>query len=259
MSAGPGMSAAAMLVHRELRRFIRQPVRIAAAVLTPLLLWALLGAGFAAEPPGGMPDGPNAAYEAGYAAFMLPGMLSLVTVFASVFASISLIEDRNEGWLRSVLVSPAPRWSIAVGKAVGGALTAWFQALLFLPFGLFIDARITLLSLLAAAASLLLVATAVSALSLIFAWRSATSASFHSVMNLVLMPMWLLSGALFPAAGAAGWMNTVMQINPLAWMTTLVREALIGEVTPLPLLISAVWTAFFIAAATITVAKSRMP
>jgi len=255
MNVAGGLRPALLLARRELIRFARQPVRIVAAVLTPLLLWGLLGAGFAAAPPGGAPL--NSAES--YAAFMIPGMLGLVTVFASVFASISLIEDRNEGWLRSVLISPAPRWSIATGKMLGGALTAWFQALLFLPFALVAEPRVTLLSLLAAAAALLLVACAVSAMSLCFAWRSATSASFHSVMNLVLMPMWLLSGALFSADGAAGWLAAVMRINPLSWMIELVRTALIGEVAPLALLISAGWTMVFLTALTIIVSRRRLP
>jgi len=256
MTLSPGVRVAYILAFRELRRFLRQPVRIAAALLTPLLLWILLGAGFASGPPGG---GDDAAFDAGYAAFMLPGMLSLVTVFASVFASISLIEDRNEGWLRSVLISPAPRWSIAAGKVIGSALTAWFQTLLLLPFAFVIDERVTILSVVLAGGALLLLATAISALSLSFAWRSATSASFHAVMNLLLMPMWLLSGALFPASGAADWLGTIMQINPLTWMTSLVRSALIGEVFLLPFCLSAAWTALFLLAAAGTVARNRMP
>ncbi|MBX3374747.1 MAG: ABC transporter permease [Phycisphaeraceae bacterium] len=243
-----GGTVTALLAGRELRRFRRQPVRIVAALLTPILLWTLFGAGFGA---GFRPEG----LSTGYAAFMLPGMLSLVAVFASIFGSISLIEDRTAGWLQAVLVSPAPRWSIAAGKAIGGALTAWFQAVLLLPAALVLDDRVGAGGLAAAAAALLLLCTAISALGIAFAWRCDTSASFHAVMNLVLMPMWLLSGAFFPVESSAGWLALLMQVNPLTWMTALVRNALVGDAYGLPLSISLAWTAIFLAVATAMVVR----
>jgi ABC-2 type transport system permease protein len=121
-----GWRVAAVLCRRELVRFVRQPAQVGAAIGTPILLWLFLGSGFASS------FRPEGLGETSYAAFLLPGMTALVAVFTAIFASISIIEDRQQGWLQSVLVSPAPRWSIAVGKTAGGSIIAWLQAAILL-------------------------------------------------------------------------------------------------------------------------------
>ena len=171
---------------------------------------------------------PTSLGETSYAAFMLPGAITLVAVFAAIFSSISVIEDRNEGWLQAALVSPAPRWSLAMGKIIGSSLVSFIQSavmLLAIPF-LHIHASpaAIALSLLALAAT----SFAMTAMGFIFAWHSETTAAFHAVMNIVFMPMWLLSGAFFPpkADGGvwhAGFLTWLMRINPLTWCTQAIR------------------------------------
>lgn len=215
-----GVHVAAVVARRDLVKFLRQPARVAAGIGTPLLLWLFMGSGFAGS------FRPAALGETSYAAFLLPGAMTLVAVFASIFSSISIIDDRNEGWLQAALVSPAPRWSLAMGKIIGASLVSFVQAavlLLALPF-LHLDVSIggVLLALIALAVT----SFAMTAMGFIFAWHSETTASFHAVMNIVFMPMWLLSGAFFPpkAEGAsAGFLTWLMQINPLTWCTQAIR------------------------------------
>jgi ABC-2 type transport system permease protein len=223
------MTAIVILAWREVVRFARQPARIAAAIGTPALMWLLLASGLSRAVR------PEALSTPGFAAFLLPGMMSLVAVFASVFASIPLIEDRNAGWLQAVLVSPAPRWALAAGKLLGGAALAWAQAMLLMAMVPFVAPEATLLGVAESALAVALTSVAITALGLSFAWRSETVAGFHAVMNLVLMPMWLLSSAIFPLAGAAPALAWIMRLNPLTWCTEAVRAPL-GGAAPLPAL-----------------------
>lgn len=249
MSAPSPWVAVAVIARRELIRFVRQPVRVAAAVGTPAVLWLFLAAGV------GSSLRPEALSAGSYGAFLLPGMMTLVAVFASIFSSITIIEERNDGWLQSVLVSPAPRWSIALGKTIGGGLIAWIQALLLLPLAVAAGVSMDAGSVILVALALAVTCCGMTALGVAFAWRSETSAGFHAVMNLVFMPMWLLSGAFFPASGAAGWIRGVMTINPLTWCTDSIRGPLTGVDGAWPLVLAAVFAAAMVAVATAVIAR----
>lgn len=243
--ARPNAAAVAWVIaRRELIGMWRRPVRMAAAIGTPLLIWLLLSQGFSGETFTGLVGGAGAEASApandaidpdvSYRAFALPGMMTLTAVFASIFASISLIEQRNAttgpAYLPAVLVSPAPRWSIAIGKIAGGAIVGFLQAMVLLATAPLLDMRLTLLSVSLATLAVLLTAMAMAALGLLFAWRCETTASFHAVMNLVFMPMWLLSGAFFAAPQASWWFAGLMTINPLTWCTQAIRVPLVtGE------------------------------
>ncbi|MFG0331576.1 MAG: ABC transporter permease [Phycisphaerales bacterium] len=232
-----GLHVAGVLWRREMVRFARQPARIAAAIGTPIIVWALMGSGFAeAYRPAIEVGGESGAVTTSYGSFLLPGMMTLVALFTAIFSCISIIEDRQEGWLQSVLVSPAPRWSIAAGKILGGSTLAFVQAALLLAVWPWLGAWPGAGPLMLVLAALLLVSVGMTGVGVAFAWRSASTQGFHAVMNLVLMPMWLLSGAFFPPQSAAPWLEAVMWINPLTWGTIAVRHALLGgdfEVWPL--------------------------
>ncbi len=213
-----------VIVRRELILFVRQPARVAAAIGTPCLLWLFMGSGFAQSfrPPEQLGD-------ASYASYLLPGMMTLVAVFAAIFSSISIIQDRRDGWLQSVLVSPAPRWSIALGKTLGGAIVAWAQAALLLAAAPLLDIHLTFWAAILALLGVAATSIAMTAVGVAFAWRTETTAAFHAVMNLVFMPAWLLSGALFPPQGASAWLGLVVRLNPLSWCTQAIRGPLLGE------------------------------
>lgn len=209
------------LATREVVRFARQPSRVVAGLATPLLLWGFLASGFANTLNASGPETGGVSS----ALFLLPGIATLVVVFSSIFAAMSLIEDRREGFLQSVLVSPAPWWSVVGAKALGGGAIATVQAWLVLLAAPLVG-EVSATGLLLAGLALALTAIAVTNLGLAAAWWVNSSEGFHGVMNLVLLPMWLLSGAFFPAEGASGWLRIVMWCNPLRWSTEAIRGSI---------------------------------
>ncbi|HEX6902775.1 MAG TPA: ABC transporter permease [Thermoanaerobaculia bacterium] len=219
------------LCRRELTRFFRQPSRIIGAAVTPLLFWLLIGSGFS-----GSFRMPGAPEGVGYLEYFFPGSIVLVLLFAAIFSNISVIEDRREGFLQGVLVAPVPRWVIVAGKVLGGAFLAWVQALAFLALAPLTGIRLTPASFLGAAGVLALLAVALTAVGFAFAWVLDSVQGFHAIMNTLLMPMWLLSGSLFPRSGAPAWLSAVMRVNPLTHGVEAFRGALYE--TPAPLAVA---------------------
>jgi ABC-2 type transport system permease protein len=213
---------------REIVRFVRQRSRVTGSLLQPLVFWLLLGAGLGgsfrpdATSAAATPGGANASYLE----YAYTGTLVLIVLFTAIFSTISVIEDRREGFLQGVLVAPVPRATIVLGKVLGGTTLAVAEALLFLALAPLVGVSLTPATL--AAATLLLVAIgfALTALGFIIAWRLDTTAGFHAIMNLLLLPMWLLSGAFFPASGAVGPIRMLMAINPLTYAVAALRQVL---------------------------------
>ncbi len=197
---------------REVLRFVRQRNRIIGALGTPLLFWVLLGSGFGSSfRPAGL------AGQMDYLAFFLPGAVMLVVLFTAIFSAISIIEDRNEGFLQGVLVAPVPRLAIVLGKVLGGATLGFCQGVLVMLLAPLIGVAYGPWQFAAACGVVFLTAVAVSGLGFVFAWKMESVQGFHAVMNLLLFPMWLLSGAFFPASGASEWVRFIMALNPLSY------------------------------------------
>ena len=240
------------LWQRELVRFYRQRSRVVGALGTPLLFWLLIGSGFGAS---FQSSGTN------YLAYLFPGTILLIVLFTAIFSTISVIEDRHEGFLLSVLVAPISRAALVLGKVFGGATLALLQGLTFVLLSPLVGIRLGLLQALEVIGVLFLVSFAMTALGFYFAWRLDSVQGFHSVMNLVLMPMWLLSGALFPASGAHTWIGWVMRLNPLTYGLAALRQALLnvpqeaGSLTVCVLVIAG----FGVAAALAGLAEVRKP
>lgn len=204
------------LARRELVRFFRQRNRVIGALAQPILFWVLFAAGF-----GPSFQMPGAASSVRFGQFFFPGTIVLIVLFTAIFTTISVIEDRREGFLQSVLVAPIPRWTMVAGKLIGGAAVAWFQAVLFFALGLALSGPLELglnPGLIGTLGTLILAAVlslGLTALGFLFAWRSESVQGFHAIMSVVLFPLWLLSGALFPAsAGVLGW---IVKLNPLSY------------------------------------------
>ncbi len=209
------------LWRRDVVRFLRQRSRIVGALGSPLLFWVVIGSGIGSSfRPAG------AAESVGYLDYFFPGTLVLIVLFTSIFSTISVIEDRREGFLQAVLVAPVPRASIVLGKLLGGTSLGVLQGLLFVGLGVItgvVPAGAAWLDLLLALA---LVAFGLTGLGFVLAWSLDSIQGFHAVMNLLLIPLWLLSGALFPASGASGWIGVVMAANPVTYGVAAVRRAL---------------------------------
>lgn len=222
-STASGLTALRWLIWRELIRFGRQPARIIASIGTPGIIWLMLASGFA-----GSFAAPGGASAGGYAAYLVPGMAAMTVVFSSIFAAMSLIDDRAEGFLQGVLISPAPTWAMVGSKVIGGVLIACAQAMVIVLAAPALDLPGLApkpIGLLLAFAALALMALGVIGIGLGAAWWVNSHAGFHGVMNLVLMPMLLLSGAFFPGTGASPWMSELMQFNPLSWPTQALRAS----------------------------------
>lgn len=217
----------ASLWRRELVRFIRQRSRVIGAFGTPLVFWLLLGSGLrnSFQSPGDGADSVN------YLQYTFPGMVVLILLFTAIFSTISVIEDRQAGFMQAVLTAPVDRLAIVLGKVAGSTTLAIIQACLFLAMTPLVGLAWSVGSLLSTVAAMIVVSVGLSSLGFLLAWRMSSIQGFHAIMNLFLMPMWMLSGALFPAKGAAGWMSWVMAVNPLSYGLALVREAMtVGEV-----------------------------
>lgn len=222
INAGSSWACVWMLAKREWIRFYRQRNRVIGAIGQPILFWLLFGTGMHASFRGGDQD---------FMTYFLPGTFALIVLFTAIFTTISIIEDRKEGFLQNVLVAPVPRWTIAMGKILGGGAIAWVQALLFLTLSLLIGSIAWQPSLMGAIAMLGIASLALTALGVIFAWPMESSQGFHAIMSLVLMPMWLLSGAFFPipAANAANGVGQVclhwlMRCNPMSYLVAGLRH-----------------------------------
>jgi len=211
------------LCSRELVRFFRQRNRVIGALGQPLMFWVLFAAGFG--PSFSAPDGGT---SLSYGKYFFPGTVVLILLFTAIFATISIIEDRREGFLQSVLVAPIPRWSMVLGKLLGGTLIALVQALFFLALGWFVGLRLTPPELAATIVFLFVVALALTGLGFVIAWRMDSTQGFHAIMSVFLLPMWLLSGAFFPAeSGPLAW---ILRVNPLAYGVAGLRHLLHWQV-----------------------------
>ena len=237
------------LCWRELIRFFRQRNRVVGAIGQPVLFWLLFGAGLGPTfqlGGGGLGDGTldggglgGAGSAVTYREYFFPGTLVLILLFTAIFATISIIEDRREGFLQTVLVAPIPRWSMVLGKVLGGALIALAQGVLFLALGWITGLGMTLVGALAVAAFSFLVAFALTSLGFVIAWRMDSTQGFHAIMSVFLLPMWLLSGAFFPAdAGVLSW---VMRLNPLTYGVAGVRRLLYWNVADVGLAAQPDW------------------
>jgi len=209
-----------VLWRREMVRFLRQRSRIVGALGSPLIFWLLIGFGV------GNSFSPAGQGAMGYQEYFFPGTVVLILLFTSIFSTISIIEDRKEGFLQAVLVSPVPRSAFVLGKLAGGASLALGQGILFMLLAPLVG--ISVASIPVTLLMLALVAFSLTALGYIIAWKMDSTQGFHAIMNLVLIPMWLLCGAIFPASGAPLWLRTVIAINPLTYGLSAVRWSIYG-------------------------------
>jgi ABC-2 type transport system permease protein len=160
----------------------------------------------------------------------------MIVLFTSIFAMMSLIEDRKEGFLLSVMVAPVPRSAIVLGKVLGGTTLAAIQGMIFLIFAPFAGVHLNLPQVLLTAMVVFLVSFALTALGFAIAWPMDSTQAFHGIINLFLIPLWLLSGTMFPISRASGWLRVVMYMNPLTYGVEALRVLLYPAMeSPFPL------------------------
>ncbi|MBA2435341.1 MAG: ABC transporter permease [Chthoniobacterales bacterium] len=211
----------ATLWQREIVRFYRQRNRIIGALLSPLVFWFVIGSGIGPSfRVGSAPNGVS------YLEYFYPGTLILIMLFTAIFSTISIIEDRREGFLQSVLVAPISPGSIVCGKILGGTTLALLQGLLFLLLAPFVGIQISPERILICLGTLFVVGFGLTGLGFLVAWPMESTQGFHAIMNVFLIPLWLMSGALFPATNPHSWIFWAVHLNPVTYGVAAVRRAL---------------------------------
>ncbi len=212
------------LCWREVVRFCRQRSRLVGAFVQPLVFWLLLGGGLRAsfQPPGAPPG-------TSYVEYVYPGIIAMVLLFTAIFATISVIEDRRMGFLQGVLVSPVSRSGIVLGQTLGATTLALMQGIIFLLLAPAAGVPLSVASILWMVLVMFLISFGLTSLGLVIAWRLDSTQGFHAIMNLILLPMWVLSGAFFPMTGVPAWLGWTMRVNPLTYGMAALRRCLYLE------------------------------
>lgn len=207
------------IVLLDLKRFWLDRTRLVAGLIQPLLYLFVLGAGLGASSRLGGGD---------YRRYIFPGSMGLSMLFSATFAAISIVFDRQIGFFKAVLVAPVPRPAIALGKIIAGALQAFGQGLVLLPFAPLAGVPLTLASTAEMIGAMALGSMAFSTIGVAFACRFNSVTVFPVVSNAVLLPMFFLSGGLYPLSVAPAWMRLLARFDPVAYAVDLMRGSLIG-------------------------------
>lgn len=225
-STSPSLSrtlgAVRALWKREILKFLRERSRLSGAILQPLVFWLLLGFGFRSTftMPAGTPQ------EVSYMEYLFPGVLALILLFTAIFSTISIVNDRREGFLQAVLVAPISRTAVVMGTLLGSTTLALAEGALFLLIAPLVGLSITPAGLLVVAAAAVLMALGFTALGFLFAWRRESVRGFHAIMNLILFPLWILSGAFFPPEGAPQVLQWIIRLNPVTYGVSALRQGI---------------------------------
>ncbi|HVT76972.1 MAG TPA: ABC transporter permease [Acidimicrobiales bacterium] len=216
----PGLShelrTAAMVWQRELLRFARTRIRILTGFTQPILFLFVLGYGI--SPLVGTTGGFD------FKKFVFPGVVAMSVVSTAIFGAMSIVWDREFGFMREMLVAPASRAALVVGKAAGGATVATLQGTVMLALAPAIGVHLTALLVLKVVALCLLMAVALTSFGVFLASRIDHMESFGVVVQLVLFPMLFLSGAMFPLSGLPAWLSVLTRINPLTYAVDPLRR-----------------------------------
>jgi ABC-2 type transport system permease protein len=220
-----------VLWRRDLLRFFRQPSRLVGALGQPIIFWLVIGSGLAAtfKVPG---------LDVGYMEYFFPGVVAMVVLFASIFAAVSIIEDRHQGFLKTVIAGPGSRAALVLGKCAGSATVALAQAAVFLllaPLAGFaidrIDWPLLLLSMVSMSFGLTAIGFAV-------AWLVDNVQGYHAIQMTLLVPLWVVSGAMFPPSEEHPIFWWLMRANPIAYAVSTLRHALYNGAAPLELVLT---------------------
>ncbi len=209
---------------RDLLRYWRDRARVAASLAQPLLYLVIFGTGLASSLGGGFAAGTGVSYTQ----FIFPGVISMSVLFTSIFGAMSIVWDREFGFMRELLVAPIDRSAIAIGKTLGGATQAMIQGLILLVLAPFVGVTLDVRTVVEVIALVFVLAFGLSAMGVALASAMRSMQGFQVVMNFLMMPMFFLSGALFPLVGLPGWMTVLTRLNPASYGIDPIRRVLLG-------------------------------
>lgn len=206
---------------REVKRYFRARERVVGSLAQPLLWFLIFGMGL-----GRSIQFTGLATD--YFSFMVPGIVAMSLLFTSIFSGVSVIWDREFGFLKEILVAPVSRLSIVVGKALGGATTAIVQGMIILAIGIALGANIQPHSLLLLFPMMAVISIGFVSLGLSIASLMDTLEGFQLIMNFVVQPMFFLSGAIFPLRSLPDWLRMVTYIDPMTYAVEALRYIVAG-------------------------------
>ncbi len=215
------MQAIYVMWLRQMKRFIRAKSRITASIVQPLFFLFIFGFGFNRAIFPGM--------EGGYIQFLAPGIIMMGIMFSSMFAGVSVLWDKQFGFLQEVLVAPVSRFSIIIGRTLGGATTALIQGFIILGIALVLGVTIAgVLGVILTLVFMILIAFTAVGFGLIFASKMNDFQGFQIIMQLIIMPLFLLSSAIFPVDQLPGMASALARLNPLFYMVDGLRGSMTG-------------------------------
>jgi ABC-2 type transport system permease protein len=212
-----------MIWKRELIRFSRNRLRIATSLVQPVLFLFVLGTGLA-------PIVPGAGTHFDFRTFMFPGVIAMTVLFTSIFSAMSIVWDREFGFLREMLVAPVSRSSLVIGKCLGGATVATFQGVIMLALAGLVHVPYSPGLLLVLVAEMALIALTLTALGTLIASRMEQVEGFMAVMQFMVLPMFFLSGAVFPLSRLPHWLSWLTKVDPLSYAVDPMRRAIFEHV-----------------------------
>jgi ABC-2 type transport system permease protein len=232
----PTLRAIYIIWYRDVLRFWRDRIRLVASLAQPLLFLVVFGTGLSSAlqgAGGGFGGGAGAPAGFTYTQFIFPGIIGMSVLFSAIFGAMSIVWDREFGFLKEVLVAPIDRSAVAIGKALGGATQAMVQGLVLLLLAPVVGVKLTVLSVVELVPLVFVLAFALSSMGVAIASRMRSMQGFQVVMNFLMMPIFFLSGALFPLSGLPDWMAVLTRIDPASYgMDPLRRVVLEGAGIP---------------------------
>jgi ABC-2 type transport system permease protein len=213
------LRAASIVWRRELIRFRRDRLRAVTSLIQPLLFLLVLGTGLSALAGHGLPPGVS------FKSFIYPGVLAMSVMFTAIFSAASIVWDREFGFLREMLVAPVSRSAIVTGKILGGATIATFQGIIMLALAGLADVPYNPVLLLTLAGELFLLAFTLTAFGVMMAARITQFQAFMALTQMLVLPLFFLSGALYPLHGLPAWLSVLTRLDPLTYVVYPMRHA----------------------------------
>src|SRR5271165_5407667 len=222
------LRAVSIVWRRELIRFRSDRLRAITSLVQPVLFLFVLGTGLSSLASHGLPSGVD------FKTFIYPGVLAMSVLFTAIFSAASIVWDREFGFLREMLVAPVRRWAIVIGKCLGGATVATFQGLIFLALAGVAHVPYDPVLLLTLAGELLLLSFTLTAFGVMMAARIKQIQAFMALTQLFVLPLFFLSGALYPLNGLPAWLTVLTRIDPLTYIVAPMRHAVFEHLSISP-------------------------
>jgi ABC-2 type transport system permease protein len=227
------LRAVSIVWRRELIRFRTDRLRAITSLVQPVLFLFVLGTGLSRLASHGLPAGVD------FSTFIYPGVLAMSVLFTSIFSAASIVWDREFGFLREMMVAPVRRWAIVIGKILGGATVATFQGVIFLALAGVAHVPYDPMLLLILVGELLLLSFTLTAFGVMMAARIKKIQAFMALTQMVVMPLFFLSGALYPLNGLPAWLTVLTRIDPLTYIVDPMRSAVFDHLSVSPLAVHA--------------------